>query len=268
MHFAFHKLHSLGNDFVIILAEPGLEPFSAQQLQQIADRHRGVGFDQLMWVMPAAEGSAADFNVRIYNSDGGESGQCVNGMRSVGYLLQQLVDPDKSEWLLHAGGIDYSVMQTGEHEYGLLVNQPVLDANVQVLLAEGRTVAVGHVDVGNPHAVMRVDDMTTDDASHTAQLIAQSSVFPNGVNVGVCQILSDDHLALRVLERGAGWTEACGSGAVAAASIAKINQWVNSSAITISQPGGDVKVSWPGDGLAVSICGPIVWVYNGEWCGN
>ncbi|MDF1759367.1 MAG: diaminopimelate epimerase [Coxiellaceae bacterium] len=280
MSFEFHKLHSLGNDFVIILAKPDQALFSTALIQQVADRHRGVGFDQLMWVSAASGNESADYNVRIFNSDGSESGQCVNGMRSVGYLLQSKVNPKKTSWILQAGGVDYEVMQTGEHEYGLQLDAPILSPSdvpfvadkqqdlYDLTLDEGLAVPIGVVSVGNPHAVWRVQNANSDAATEVAYSIAEHAAFPAGVNVGVCYVKADDHIFLQVLERGAGWTQACGSGAIAAATVSRINHWTKSNTITVTQPGGDVKVSWPSDGLAVSICGPVVWVYNGGWCGD
>ncbi|MDF1655393.1 MAG: diaminopimelate epimerase [Coxiellaceae bacterium] len=280
MTFEFHKLHSLGNDFVIVLAKAEQPILSTALIRQVADRHRGVGFDQLMWVIPATENQAADYIVRIFNSDGSESGQCVNGMRSVGYLLQALVDQNKSSWLLQAGGVDYTVMQTGEHEYGLQLEAPVLMPQevpfaaetqqdlYELALTDDLAVPIGVVSVGNPHAVWRVQNASSDEATEIAYSIAEHASFTEGVNVGVCYVKADDHLLLQVLERGAGWTQACGSGAIAAATVARINNWVKSDTITVTQPGGDVKVTWPNEGLAVSICGPVVWVYNGGWCGD
>lgn len=266
MSFRFHKCHSLGNDFVIILAD-GDCLWSSDKFCAIADRHRGVGFDQLMWAWPASAEESVDYFVRIFNSDGSESGQCVNGLRATGYLLQSVVNPEKRQWCLQVAGQPYQVMQTAEHEYGLLIDQSGIKSVATAVLdfADEKNVTIGVVDVGNPHAVWRVRACQNEGNTLAALALAQDAYFTQGVNVGVCQLDGEAGLILRVLERGAGWTDACGSGALAAALSAKQQGWLTADEIRVRQPGGDVKVSWLNEGLAVRLTGPVAWVFSGEW---
>ncbi len=259
--FRFEKCHSLGNDFVVIFGE-NEQALTADELKRLADRHRGIGFDQLMWLWADHTSADIDYKARIFNSDGSESGQCMNGLRSVGYLLQSLINPAQSIWRVEVAGHVFSLLKTGESEYGLECDLAMFDLPSMVPLdVDHKKHSVGVVDVGNPHAVWRGEQL------EVAQKIAGDTFFPSGVNVGVCSVIDSGRLALQVFERGAGWTLACGSGALAAAWVARHEGWLPADEVVIEQPGGKLKVTWRGDGLTARISGHVAWVFSGEWRG-
>lgn len=265
--FTFDKCHSLGNDFVIVMADSA-DALGVDDLRLLADRHRGVGFDQLMWVWPAHGRNDLDYNVRIFNSDGSESGQCMNGLRCVGYLLQQAVDPGQSQWAVLVWDRIFTLHQTGSQAYGLHCDMSTVTKTKKVTLDLGsNSVELTEVDLGNPHAVWLCDDIRSEEATRMAAAIGSSDYFSRGVNVEVCSI-GNETIDLRVLERGAGWTQACGSGAMAAAIAARQNDWINAQEVTILQPGGELKVTWLNQGLAVRLSGHVAWIYRGEWRGD
>jgi diaminopimelate epimerase len=281
MQRQFYKLHSLGNDFVMVFTQANTPVWSRDVRVAMADRHRGIGYDQLLWVS-SPEQVEAPFDVRIFNADGSESFQCLNGLRAVACLLEQLVPNSAMAWQLQTGSGRYWVSAkkegyVAEAEGSLQpADLPFLFERQQSLyvlnLPQVGEVSVAVASLGNPHVVLPVGaalglNRTLSDVELAAKALSQSPLFPEGVNVGICEKVGETALKLRVLERGAGWTQACGSGACALAMVARDNAWISGSAVTIAQPGGTVEVAWRDGVSAVRLTGPVVWVFDGSWRG-
>ncbi len=256
----FRKMHGLGNDFVIFDArEAGLEMDGATA-RAIADRRTGIGCDQLILLEPSTE---ADVRMRIWNSDGGEVEACGNAARCVALLL------GSHAWIETAGGIIASAaadgeatVDMGEPRFGwdeIPLAYPIDTAEMPVGWEDLRSPA--SVNVGNPHVVFFVDDAETVDLARLGPLIERDPLFPERVNVNVASI-ENKALRLRVWERGAGLTLACGTGACATA-VAAIRRKLVSSPVEVRLPGGKLRIAWePGGTIAMK--GSATHVFEGE----
>ncbi len=264
MKIPFTKMQGLGNDFAVIDATQTPFTLSSEQIQKMADRRTGVGFDQLL-VLESTKDKQADFVYRIFNADGGEVGQCGNGARCIALFIHDTGISERDEFTL----------KTTE---GLLTVQRLKDGRVKVDMGQPRfasqetydikvgneTVVFSAVDVGNPHAVIVVDDVDAINLEPLARELTQHALFPEGVNVSVIQILDDRHIHQRVFERGAGETQACGSGACAGA-IAGHLRGLLAENVWVQQPGGELEIEWQGPDKTVKMIGPAAFVYSGEW---
>jgi diaminopimelate epimerase len=274
MSLAFTKMHGLGNDFMVVLAAMEDAFPEKDVIISMADRKEGVGFDQLLWII--ADATDADFELRIFNADGGEAEQCGNGLRCVArYIHEHALKPGTVWQVKTLGGI-CRVWYEGDDLYGADLGAPVLSPEAVPFIADGMAnlyrlnspwgvLDIGVVSLGNPHAVLRVADLASDDYEEKVRFISQSARFPRGVNVGVCMVDDAQNLRLRVFERGAGWTDACGTGAAASVVVAKRNHWMQDDAITVTQPGGSLTVCWSQPLGVVSICGHAATVFDGVW---
>src|SRR5581483_668840 len=229
MPLHFTKMHGLGNDFVVLDARSiPLSP-SVEQVRAMADRHTGVGFDQVLIVEAARDGSA-DFAYSIRNADGSPAQQCGNGVRCIAAWLRRAgaLRGDRARLQGPAGVVE--VRLVGDGRVAVDMGEPVFDparipfaaqveADSYALDVEGESVTIGAVSMGNPHAVIAVHDVYGADVERLGPLITEHPRFPQGVNAGFAQVLSRDAIKLRVHERGAGWTYACGSGACAAVAV-------------------------------------------------
>lgn len=267
---SFAKMHGLGNDFMVI---NNLDKRWQPQRQQIigwADRHRGIGFDQLLAVEPATT-AGADFSYRIFNADGGEVEQCGNGLRCFARFVVDQGLTDKTDLcvqtlagryyprLLDNGDVevDMGVAEFSPQQIPFAATNEALEYRLQV---NGDMVTLGVLAIGNPHAVLRVDDVDRAPVNDLGSAIGQHSDFTNGVNVGFLQVVSRDRLRLRVFERGAGETLACGTGACAAAITA--NRWgLADNKVVVELRGGELRIEW--DGTRVRMAGPATHVYDG-----
>ncbi len=273
MEISFTKMHGLGNDFIVINTFDGPVELKAEQIRQLADRHFGVGFDQLLLVGPPQR-DGADVNYRIYNSDGGEVAQCGNGARCIAAYL-------------HDRGIVTSPEIRAETYNGLLILHRLDDGQVRVNMGvprlepgdipmkavqrassyqiniEGESLEFMAVSMGNPHAVLVVEDVLTTPVGELGPKIQRDTMFPEGVNVGFMQIIDPANIRLRVYERGAGETLACGSGACAAV-VAGCLQGKLDENVNVALNGGHLLVSWRGEGEPVYITGPATFVYEGR----
>jgi diaminopimelate epimerase len=257
----FTKMHGLGNDFVVFDGRKVPVALSARQVQRIADRRTGVGCDQLFVLEPS---ETADAFVRIWNADGGEVGACGNGMRAVGVLLGGLRRLDTA-----AGVIETDAADGGAR---VDMGMPMFDWEQIPLAYAMDTLAmpVGWgalsgpvaVSMGNPHVVFFVDDLDAVDLAAVGPGIEHDPIFPERVNVNVAQVLSRDHIRLKVWERGAGATLACGTGACATA-VAAMRRGLTGRRVTVSLPGGDLGIEWTADGR-VLMSGPAVVAFTGE----
>jgi len=274
MELQFTKMHGLGNDFVVIDAIHQSVRLTPEQIRFIADRHFGVGCDQLLLVeAPGREG--VDFTYRIFNADGGEVEQCGNGARCFARFVREhgLTDKDRLTVATRAGIITLQIEADGQVtvDMGVPVFEPAAipfraEARADAYpleLADGTTVELGVVSMGNPHAVLRVADV---DAAAVAELgpqIESHPRFPRRVNVGFMQIVDRGRVRLRVWERGAGETLACGSGACAAVVVGRQRGWLDDK-VTVSLPGGDLRIHWAGPDQPVRMTGPAVSVFEGR----
>jgi diaminopimelate epimerase len=267
----FSKMHGLGNDFVVIDAiNPSVE-LTAEQIRDMADRHYGVGFDQLLMVQ-AAKGTA-DFRYVIYNADGSEVSQCGNGARCFALFVKQKGLTDKATIRVETGAgelildvneqnevtVDMGEPQCVPAEIPLAVEQQQSTYQVE---AAGDNVEFSAVSMGNPHAVIQVADIQTAPVELVGKAMESHEVFPERANIGFSQITSPSSLALRVYERGAAETLACGSGACAAV-VAGIQQGELKTPVTVTLPGGDLTIDWQGAGHSVIMTGPATFVFDG-----
>jgi len=269
----FTKMHGLGNDFVVIDAiHQRFEP-SPAQCRFIADRHFGVGCDQILLVETARD-PGADFHYRIFNSDGSEVEQCGNGARCFArFVLDRgLTDKQVIDVGTHAGGIRLYVEEDGQVRVNMgrprcepaeIPFQAEREQPLYPLDIDGGELPVGVLSMGNPHAVLRVESVATAPVARLGPLIEAHPRFPNRVNAGFMEVVDRGHIRLRVYERGSGETLACGSGACAAA-VAGRRQGLLDRRVRVQLPGGDLVIEWAGNGEPVWMTGPVSTVFEGE----
>ncbi len=269
----FTKMHGLGNDFVVLDGLRQSLELSPEQVRALADRHFGVGCDQVL-VLGAPRRPDADFSYRIYNADGNEVGQCGNGARCVARFARDegLTERDGVRLETHAGIIEATVQPGGEVRVnmGTPVFEPpeipyraVSRASVYVLQLESGSWPIGVVSLGNPHAVTPVEDLDRAPVAELGPRIAQHADFPAGANAGFMQVLGDDRIRLRVFERGVGETLACGSGACAAVVCGRL--WgLLGERVQVELPGGELLIEWASETAPVWMSGPAVRVFDGE----
>ncbi len=270
----FTKMHGLGNDFVVIDAISQTIDLTVAQIHFIADRHLGIGCDQVLLVEKPDAGSRADFKYRIFNADGSEVAQCGNGARCFARFIRDKGLSNKQDIL-----VDTQSRQLGLHfdDDGLItVNMGIplhAPAEIPILAREeskfysvtvnGNERAFGAVSMGNPHAVIHVDHLSTSPVNELGKALESHSFFPERANIGFVQIMDRQHIKLRVFERGAGETRACGSGACAAV-VVGIEQKLLDHAVTVELPGGDLGIQWQGRGQPVFMTGAAVAVFDGQ----
>ena len=269
---AFTKMHGLGNDFVMIDAVRQDIQLTEAQVRYLADRNFGVGCDQLLVVEPA-QAPGVDFRYRIFNADGGEVEQCGNGARCFARFVFDQGLTDKREIRVETKKGIISPRLEADGNVTVDMGVPVLnpadvpfvsdsDAWVQPLDVAGTVVAITAVSMGNPHAVQVVADVDTAPVAEQGPLIEHHPRFPARVNAGFLQIVDDHRVRLRVFERGAGETLACGTGACAAV-VAGILRELVVSPVTVETRGGELTIAWAGVGSPVMMTGPAVTVFSG-----
>lgn len=273
MSFSFSKMQGLGNDFVVIDAVRQSVPLDADTIRALADRRFGVGCDQVLVVEPP-EGDA-DFRYRIFNADGGEVEQCGNGARCFVVFVREHGLTDKREIRVETKG---GVIVPRVVEGGLVtVDMGVprftaadvpfdggAGAIAEPLDVDGTQVEVSVLSMGNPHAVQVVNDVETAPVTSEGPRIEHHPRFPKRVNAGYMQVVDRATIRLRVWERGAGETLACGTGACAAA-VAGIRRGLLDSPVRVITRGGDLRIAWEGEGAPVMMTGPATTVYEGTW---
>ncbi len=273
MSIKFTKMHGAGNDFVMIDGVRQDIQLTPEQLRLLADRHFGVGCDQIL-IVEKAQNKDADFRYRIFNSDGGEVEQCGNGARCFMRFVHDQKLTSKREILVETRGglISPRIEQDGR----ITVNMgpPVFDpalvpfnggsgAVSEALEVAGKTLEISALSMGNPHAVQIVADVELAPVEKLGPLIEQHPRFPRHVNAGFMQVMDRHSLRLRVYERGAGETLSCGTGACAAA-VTGIRRNLLDSPVNVATRGGVLTVTWDGDEQPVLMTGPAISVFTGE----
>ena len=272
MRFKFTKMQGLGNDFVVIDAVNQSVCLSPAQRRLLADRHFGVGCDQILLVEGAV--GDADFRYRIYNADGGEVEQCGNGARCFVRYVHDRGMTQKNEIRVETSGGLIIPRLEANGEVSVNMGMPKFEPKQIPFIAEkramtysidisGRQVEISAVSLGNPHAVQLVEDVDGAPVITEGALIENHPSFPKRVNAGYMQVVDRTHIRLRVYERGAGETLACGTGACAAVVIG-IERGLLQSTVQVNMRGGDLTVRWEGEGQPVWMTGPAVTVFDGE----
>jgi diaminopimelate epimerase len=263
MRVPFIKMHGLGNDFVVLDARDNpLPPMTRAIARALADRHRGIGCDQLVLLEPS---STHAFAMRIFNADGSEVGACGNASRAVALLHGAPVTiatgggPIVLEPLAGGARVD---MGAPRFDWDAIPLAFAMDT-AAMPLAWDELAAPMAVNVGNPHVVFFVEDADAVALDRLGPLIETDAAFPEGVNVNVASLAGPDHLRLRVWERGAGLTRACGTGACATA-VAAIGKGLVKSPVRVSLPGGDLDIAWQPGGT-ILMTGPATEAFRGEF---
>ncbi|MCP5157918.1 MAG: diaminopimelate epimerase [Gammaproteobacteria bacterium] len=276
MKMDFTKMHGLGNDFVVIDGIGQTVALESTQIRRLADRRFGIGCDQVLLV-EASQRAEADFRYRIFNADGGEVEQCGNGARCFARFVRDRGLTEKSALCVEtlAGLLQLHLLPDGQ--VAVDMGQPRLEptdapffaterALRYPIAADGLELEIGVVSMGNPHAVLLVDDVDQAPVAHLGPLLERHGRFPKRTNVGFMQILTPNHVRLRVFERGVGETLACGSGACAAVVVGRLwgRLWPN---VRVSLLGGELEIHWAGEGESVIMTGPATTVFEGriEW---
>ncbi len=274
MKIDFVKMHGLGNDFVVINAMKQPFGLSAAQIQKMANRRLGVGFDQLLVIEPP-KSKETDFHFRIFNADGTEVGQCGNGARCIAQFIHNHHLSKKDQFRIST--ISDVLVLTLESSDKVSVSMGIPRFNPKEipfiadslshqydLKVDGQIVQLSVVNVGNPHAIIPVNQIDGNQVSSLGAQLCKHERFPEGVNVGFMQIIDDQNIRLRVYERGTGETLACGSGACAAVAVGRRNGLLQER-VTVSQPGGSLIIDWQGPGLSMNMTGPAATVFQGQW---
>jgi len=284
MKLKFTKMHGAGNDFIVIDAINQQVALGPDQWRRLADRRFGIGADQILIVEPSLDASC-DFRYRIFNSDGGEVEQCGNGSRAfVRFVSDKGLTSKRSIRVQTMAGIITPRLEIDGSvtvDMGAPVLEPALvpfDSSGLAGVPQGRdtlwpltlrqqgketTVLVSTVSMGNPHAVQVVDDVDTAQVAETGPQIEHHPRFPKRVNAGYLQVLDRSHVRLRVFERGAGETLACGTGACAAV-VAGIRRGLLDAKVEVEARGGRLSIAWAGEGQPVYLSGPAETVFEGE----
>jgi len=273
MRLKFTKMQGLGNDFVVLDAITVKISLDPRQLRRIADRHFGIGCDQILLV-EAPRQAHTDFYYRIFNADGGEVEQCGNGARCFVRYVHERGLTNKTE--IRVGTLSGVIVPRLESDGQVTVNMGVPEFDparipfeapgrslIYELMVDGRQLEISALSMGNPHAIQLVPDIERAPVATDGPLIERHSRFPQGSNAGFVQIIGRQHIRLRVFERGAGETLACGTGACAAVAAARARGLLDER-VTVSTRGGDLGISWAGDGEPVMMTGPAVTVFEGE----
>ena len=269
----FTKMHGLGNDFIVVRGAAVPAP---ELITSLAARHTGIGFDQLLWL---EEPRTADTDIfyRIFNADGGEVEQCGNGARCIArYIAANSQDTERVWKLAFSGGVVDALLQPdgdiavtmGEPNFSpdslpFIVNAEAdAEAETYVVDAGDDRVELAVVSMGNPHAVIAVENIDVAPVEQLGSLLEQHERFPNRANIGFMQVVSPERIRLRVFERGVGETSACGTGACAAV-VTGQRAGKLAEEVTVELPGGELRVRWAGAGTPVWLIGEAVTSFEG-----
>ena len=272
MLLKFTKMHGAGNDFVVIDLISQRCKLRPRDIRKLADRRFGVGCDQVLVVEPPGS-PAVDFHYRIYNADGGEVEQCGNGARCFARFVRDKNLTHKRVISVETASGVIELRVRDNHRVEVDMGAPVLDpAQVPFETAEesasymlevdGQQLEIGAISMGNPHAVWRVDSTAEIEIERLGPLIESHPRFPQRVNAGFMEVVSNTEINLRVFERGVGETLACGTGACAAVVYGLSRGWLRDT-VTVNLPGGKLSISWAGPGQPVIMTGPTASVFEG-----
>ncbi|WP_025733609.1 diaminopimelate epimerase [Carnimonas nigrificans] len=280
MQLRFSKMHGLGNDFMVIDLVTQRARLSNDQIRRLADRHLGVGFDQLLLVEPPTRPDM-DFRYRIFNADGGEVENCGNGARCFArFVYDQQLTP-KQDIHVETGADPLTLHIASDGNITVDMGEPILDASrvpftstsgerqpvhrlhLESLPEALANVEFGVVSMGNPHAVLRVENVASAPVEQLGPVLERHPSFPQRVNVGFMQIKNRTHICLRVFERGVGETQACGTGACAAV-VSGIQRGLLEERVHVELPGGSLRIEWAGEGHHLYMTGPAVTVFEGK----
>lgn len=270
----FSKMHGAGNDFVVIDLRNGTPTPDADLCRLLGDRRFGVGCDQILTIEPAHD---ADAHARygIWNNDGSRAGQCGNGARCVAAWLAREDGIESARFVVESPAGLHEVERVDADQWRIGMGLPRFEPgevpmagfdaieHTYVLDLDGERIAIGAVSMGNPHALLEVGDVDAVDVARLGSALQHSRHFPQSVNVGFAQVVSPERIRLRVFERGAGETLACGSGACAAAAILMQRGRIDRR-VTVSLPGGDLRIEWPEGAAGIDMTGPVRFVFEGE----
>lgn len=273
----FSKMHGAGNDFVVLDLRDGSPPPSPALCRALADRRTGVGCDQILTIGSPDAGSGAVASYRIWNSDGSPAGQCGNGARCVAAWLVRDGAACGPSFLLDSPAGTHEVRACGDGRYEVAMGVPRFAPQdvplagfeaprdeYAVEAADGTRLRFGAVSMGNPHAVVEVASVDDAPVARVGRILQESPWFPESVNVGFAEVVDAARIRLRVYERGAGETLACGSGACAAVAVLARRGRIGRE-VAVSLPGGELRIAWPADGAEVRMAGPAAFVFEGEW---
>lgn len=275
MALRFSKMHGSGNDFAVIGSREGALALDPATVRAMADRHTGIGFDQLLSVEPARDGVSA-FYYGIWNADGSPSGQCGNGVRCVAAWLHRAGELTLGETVqIQSPSGPVAVRLVDAHRVTVDMGEPIFDparipfdaphaAERYTVEVDGQSLQIGAVSMGNPHAVVVLDDLFAPELARLGPALTGHARFREGANTGFVQKLSTRHVRLRVHERGSGWTLACGTGACAAMAVLRQRGEVDAS-VQVDLPGGSLQIDWAGPGERLWMTGPASFVFEGEW---
>ena len=275
MTLHFTKMHGIGNDFVLLDGRDGQLDLPTATIRALADRHTGVGFDQLLSVEPPRDPSCA-FYYGIWYGDGSPSGQCGNGVRCVAAWLHRAgavalgetlrVESPSGAVTVRLLAADRVAVDMGEPRFApaQVPFEAAQEADRYTIDVDGDRLQIGAVSMGNPHAVVVVDDLHAPALARLGPALTRHPRFAEGANAGFVERLDRSRLRLRVHERGAGWTQACGTGACAAMAVLRQRDEVNES-VQVALPGGNLQIDWPGPGHTLWMTGPAAFVFEGEW---
>lgn len=272
MSVTFHKMHGLGNDFVLLDLRQQRFDIDEAIARQLSNRHTGVGCDQILILrQPPNKQYLAAFE--IWNADGSRAEQCGNGVRCLGHYLQMNKEtPDGLFELSGPAGV-VKIKCLGNAMVQVDMGKPVFEPQRVPLLLEPvdgwyrleigqQHYKLGAASMGNPHSLVVVDDLSTTDVAGLGAAISSNAAFPDGCNAGFAEILDRHNILLRVFERGAAETSACGSGACAAMSILRRAKLVEQT-VNVTQRGGDLTITWTGEEDSVIMAGPAAYVFKG-----
>lgn len=269
----FTKMHGLGNDFMVVDAVTQNVFLSPEQIKQLADRNFGIGFDQLLMVEPPYDPDL-DFHYRIFNADGSEVAQCGNGARCFARFVQLKGLTNKTAIKVSTKSGNMVLYLENDNQVTVNMGRPILEPKkvpftaqqqekTYLLRSDDDTVMCGVASMGNPHCVTVVDDVTTAPVEDLGARLEQHERFPEKANIGFMQVISRDHIKLRVFERGAGETLACGSGACAAVVVGRIQNLLDNK-VQVDLPGGSLHIRWHDESSPVKMTGPAEYVFDGQ----
>lgn len=274
----FTKMHGLGNDFMVVDLVTQRARLQDDQIRRLADRRFGVGFDQLLTVEPPRDPDM-DFRYRIFNADGSEVENCGNGARCFARFVRDQRLTHKHEIRVETAGGPLVLLVEDDGRVRVDMGEPRFspetlpftpepcdaaeERTLHALEVAGERLEIGVASLGNPHAVLRVEDVDSAPVERLGPAIESHTRFPKRVNVGFMQVVSEHEIRLRVFERGSGETLACGTGACAAVACG-IRQGLLESPVTVHLPGGDLTIEWQGPGTALAMTGPVERVFDGR----